>query len=160
VATAGLPGPLPTLSSIRRLVFFDVSVGLIFHVVMMASVWLLFAGHNQPGGGFVGGLLAGSAITLRYIAGGMDEVRSRTRFRPWTVLGAGLLLAVITAAAPMLGGGSILDVAYRSVDVGILGKVGLSSALAFDAGVYLTVVGMVLMAFEAFGDQLPDEATA
>ena len=54
----------------------------------MMSLWLLFAGHNQPGGGFVGGLLAGSAITLRYIAGGIDEVRGRSRFRPWTVLGA------------------------------------------------------------------------
>ena len=160
VATTGLSGPLPTLSAIRRLVFFDVSVGLIFHVVMMASVWLLFAGHNQPGGGFVGGLLAGSAITLRYIAGGMDEVRSRTRFRPWTVLGAGLLLATTTAIAPLVRGGSILEVAYRSVDVGALGTLGLSSALVFDSGVYLTVVGMVLMAFEAFGDQLPDEVIA
>jgi multicomponent Na+:H+ antiporter subunit A len=160
VATTGLPGPLPTLSAVRRLVFFDVSVGLIFHVVMMASVWLLFAGHNQPGGGFVGGLLAGSAITLRYIAGGMDEVRSRTRFRPWTVLGAGLLLATTTAILPMLRGGALLEVAYRSVDVGAFGTLGLSSAQAFDTGVYLTVVGMVLMAFEAFGDQLPDEAAA
>jgi multicomponent Na+:H+ antiporter subunit A len=149
-----------SVGGVRRLVFFDVSVGLIFHLVMMASVWLLFAGHNQPGGGFVGGLLAGAAITLRYIAGGMDEVRSRTRFRPWTVLGAGLLVAAVTAVSPLALGGSVLDVAYRSVDVGPFGKLGLSSALAFDAGVYLTVVGMVLMAFEAFGDRLPDEATA
>jgi multicomponent Na+:H+ antiporter subunit A len=156
-----LPGVVGrTVNGIQRLVFFDVSVGLIFHVVMMASVWLLFAGHNQPGGGFVGGLLAGAAITLRYIAGGMEEVRSRTRFRPWTVLGTGLLLAAVTAAAPMLRGGSILDVAYRSVDVGPLGTLGLTSALAFDTGVYLTVVGMVLMAFEAFGDQVPDEVAA
>ena len=73
--------------------FVDVSVRVVFHAVLLMSLWLLFAGHNQPGGGFVGGLLAGSAITLRYIAGGIDEVRGRSRFRPWTVLGAGLLLA-------------------------------------------------------------------
>ena len=147
-------------AGVRRLVFVDVSVGVIFHVVMMASVWLLFAGHNQPGGGFVGGLLAGAAITLRYIAGGLEEVRSRTRFRPWTVLGAGLLLAAVTAAAPLVRGGSILEVAFRTVDAGPLGPINLTSALAFDAGVYLTVVGMVLMAFEAFGERMLEEATS
>ncbi len=82
--------------------FVDVTVQLMFYAVMLASVWLLFAGHNEPGGGFVGGLLAGSAIALRYIAGGMSEVRGRSRFHPWTVLGAGLLLAAVTAAAPLL----------------------------------------------------------
>jgi multicomponent Na+:H+ antiporter subunit A len=119
----------------------------------MASLWLLFAGHNQPGGGFVAGLLAGSAITLRYIAGGVSEIRSRTRFKPWTVLGAGLLLAAAVAAFPIVTGGSVLDVASGSLSVPFVGDVTVSSALAFDVGVYLTVVGMVLMAFEAFGDR-------
>jgi multicomponent Na+:H+ antiporter subunit A len=144
---------------VTRIVFVDASVRLIFHVVLMASLWLLFAGHNQPGGGFVGGLLAGSAITLRYVAGGIADVRRGSRFRPWTVLGAGLLLAVVTAAAPLLGGGDVLDVASHSMDVPLFGEVKLSSALAFDGGVYLAVVGMVLMAFEAFGDDAPVEAT-
>jgi multisubunit Na+/H+ antiporter MnhB subunit len=121
--------------------------------VVMGSLWLLFAGHNQPGGGFVAGLLAGSAITLRYIAGGIAEVRARSRFRPWTVLGSGLLVAVVVAGFPLLGGGSVLDVASGSLDLPVIGDVHLSSALAFDVGVYLTVIGMVLMAFEAFGDR-------
>jgi multicomponent Na+:H+ antiporter subunit A len=129
-----------------------VAVRVVFHVVVMTSLWLLFAGHNQPGGGFVGGLLAGAAITLRYIAGGITEVRARSRFRPWTVLGAGLLLATVTAAVPLVLGGHVLEVGYASVHVPVIGAVHLSSALAFDTGVYLAVVGMVLMAFEAFGD--------
>jgi multicomponent Na+:H+ antiporter subunit A len=120
-------------------------------------VWLLFAGHNEPGGGFVGGLLAGSAIALRYIAGGISEVRAETRFRPWTVLGTGLLLAAVTATAPLVNGGSLLEVASRSVDVPLIGTLNLSSALLFDVGVYITVVGIVLMAFEAFGED-PAEA--
>ena len=153
------PAPIES-PDVRRIVFVDVSVHLIFHVVMVASVWLLFAGHNQPGGGFVGGLLAGAAITMNYVAGGITEVRNRSRFRPWTVLGAGLLLAGGTATFPLLTGGAVLDVAYRSVDVPVLGTMSLSSALPFDAGVYLVVVGMVLMAFEAFGDRAPNEAQA
>ncbi len=144
--------------TVRRLAFVDVSVRVVFHAVLMTSLWLLFAGHNQPGGGFVGGLLAGCAITLRYVAGGIDEVRGRSRFRPWTVLGAGLLLAAVTATIPLAVGGDVLEVAFASLDLPVIGAVKVGSALAFDTGVYLAVVGMVLMAFEAFGDE-PVEAT-
>jgi multicomponent Na+:H+ antiporter subunit A len=140
-------------SPVQRVVFFDVSAQLLFHAVLMASLWLLFAGHNQPGGGFVAGLLAGAAIALRYIAGGMTEVRSLSRFRPWTVLGVGLLIAVTTAIAPLLTGSPVLDVATTTVHLPLAGAVKLSSALVFDVGVYITVIGMVLMVFEAFGDE-------
>jgi multicomponent Na+:H+ antiporter subunit A len=155
----GEPAASRAEDGVRRIVFVDVSVRVIFHAVLMASLWLLFAGHNAPGGGFVGGLLAGSAIVLRYIAGGMSEVRGRSRFRPWTVLGVGLLVATTTAALPILGGGAVLDVASASLTVPLLGTARLSTALVFDTGVYLTVAGMVLMAFEAFGDE-PAEAPA
>lgn len=144
--------------AVRRLAFVDVSVRVVFHAVLMTSLWLLFAGHNQPGGGFVGGLLAGCAITLRYVAGGIDEVRGRSRFRPWTVLGAGLLLAAATATIPLAAGGDVLEVAFASLSLPVIGAVKVSSALAFDTGVYLAVVGMVLMVFESFGDD-PAEAT-
>ncbi|HWJ98184.1 MAG TPA: hydrogen gas-evolving membrane-bound hydrogenase subunit E, partial [Acidimicrobiales bacterium] len=143
----------------RRLPFVDVSVRIVFPAVVLMSLWLLFAGHNRPGGGFVGGLLAGSAITLRYIAGGISEVRGRSRFRPWTVLGAGLLLAVGTAVAPLLAGGPVLDASLASFELPIIGAVKVGSTLVFDAGVYLVVLGMVLMAFEAFGDP-PAEAAS
>jgi len=155
--TSARPEPKRPTRDVKRVVFVDVSVRLIFHLVLAASLWLLFAGHNQPGGGFVGGLLAGSAITLRYVAGGIDEVRGRSRFKPWTVLGTGLLLASVTEIVPALAGGSPLDVASTSVDLPLIGHTTLSSALIFDTGVYLVVVGIVLMAFEAFGDE-PAEA--
>ena len=143
----------------KRLAFVDVSVRLVFHAVLLMSLWLLFAGHNQPGGGFVGGLLAGSAIALRYIAGGLDEVRDHSKFRAWTILGTGLLVSSVTATIPLLAGGDVLEVGFASLDLPGLGATTVSSALAFDAGVYLAVVGMVLMAFEAFGDD-PKETTA
>jgi multicomponent Na+:H+ antiporter subunit A len=148
-----------TSDSSQRLPFVDVSVRVVFHVVLLMSLWLLFAGHNQPGGGFVGGLLAGSAIALRYVAGGIDEVRGLSRFKAWTILGTGLLVATVTATVPLLTGGSVLEVAYRTLDLPLAGEVGVSSALLFDTGVYLAVVGMVLMAFESFGED-PQEAPA
>lgn len=153
------PSPrLPANTDVRRLAFVDVSVRFVFHAVVLLSIWLLLAGHNQPGGGFVGGLLAGSAMTLRYIAGGIDEIRQRSRLRPWTVLGTGLLVAATTAAMPLLLGESVLEVGSATVDVPTVGAVGMSSALAFDVGVYLAVIGMVLMAFEAFGEGPSEES--
>jgi multicomponent Na+:H+ antiporter subunit A len=153
------PAPSTTQPAIERLVFLDVSVRLIFHAVMVASIWLLFAGHNQPGGGFAGGLLAGSAVSLRYIAGGITEVRAHSRFRPWTILGTGLFLSAATATAPLLAGKNVLESAYFSRDLPVLGAVKVTSALPFDVGVYLVVLGLVLMVFEAFGDD-PEVTTA
>jgi multicomponent Na+:H+ antiporter subunit A len=146
-------------ADVRRLAFVDVSGQLAFHAVLLMSLWLLFAGHNQPGGGFVGGLLAGSAIALRYIAGGISEVRSLSRFRPWTVLGSGLLVATVAAVIPLLAGTAVLDAGFTTLDLPLIGTVNVGSALAFDVGVYLTVVGMVLMAFEAFGEDRVEETT-
>lgn len=139
----------------KHVVSVDVSVRLIFHAVMVGSLYLLFSGHNQPGGGFVGGLVAGSAIALCYVAGGIEEVRGLTRLRPWTVLGAGLLLAAGTAVAPLFLGGYLLEPGAATVALPVLGDVHLTSALVFDCGVYLLVVGVVLMAFEAFGEEEP-----
>jgi multicomponent Na+:H+ antiporter subunit A len=150
---AGEERPTRVRPTVRRLPFVEVSARVVFHAVLVMSLWLLFAGHNQPGGGFVGGLLAGSAITLRYLSGGFEEVRRSSRFRAWTVLGAGLLLAVVSATVPLLAGGSVLEVGVASLHVPGMGTAKVSSALAFDTGVYLAVVGMVLMAFDAFADE-------
>jgi multicomponent Na+:H+ antiporter subunit A len=69
------------------------------------------------------------------------------------VLGVGVLISAVVATIPLFLGGSVLEVGYVSLDLPGLGDVALSSALLFDTGVYLAVVGMVLMVFEAFGDE-------
>ncbi|MPY92880.1 MAG: cation transporter [Acidimicrobiia bacterium] len=140
----------------RAGVVVELSVRAVFHAVLVGSIYLLFAGHNQPGGGFVGGLLAGAAVALRYVAGGIEEVRGLSRLKPWTILGGGLLLAGATAAAPLLAGRPVLESGYLSADLPLFGDVKATAALPFDTGVYLVVVGLVLMIFEAFGDE-PDD---
>ena len=141
----------------RRLGVLDHTVPVIFYVIMVGSMYMLFAGHNQPGGGFVGGLVAGAAVSLRYIAGGIDEVRRLSPFRPWTILGAGLIISALTASVPLAFGDPVLTGGYRAFDLPVLGKVSISSALVFDIGVYFCVVGLVLMVFEAFGDRFERE---
>ena len=97
-------------------------------------------------------LLMGSAIAMRYASGGIDEVRAISRVQPWTILGGGLLLAAVTAGLPLLFGDEVLEAAKLELDLPVVGAVKLSSTLAFDLGVFFLVVGLVLMVFEAFGD--------
>lgn len=136
----------------KRSLILDTSIRWIYHPVLVLSLYLLFAGHNQPGGGFAGGLVAGAAIALRFLAGGMRQVRSVVTVRPWTVLGSGLLLAGVTAIVPMVFGQASLESTIFSVDVAVIGKLKTTTALFFDVGVYAVVVGLTLMMFEAFGD--------
>jgi multicomponent Na+:H+ antiporter subunit A len=142
------PPPIP----LARIVMVDVSVRVVFAAVMVGSLWLLFAGHNQPGGGFVGGIVAGCGVALRYVNGGLAEVRRLSRGRPWMVLGAGLLISVVTAIIPLLAGGAVLEGGAIDLDLPVLGHVKVSSALAFDIGVYIAVIGLAMMVFESFGD--------
>lgn len=135
-----------------RFVFVDGVVRVLVYVAFVVSIYLLVAGHNDPGGGFVGGLVAGAAVALRYVAGGIRDVRSLVRPQPWTILGSGLLVAGTTAFVPLLSGRALLDNGYWNQELPVLGSVAFSSALAFDLGVYLVVVGLVYMAFEAFGE--------
>jgi multisubunit Na+/H+ antiporter MnhB subunit len=138
----------------RRSVILDVTARLVFPSALTLSLYLLFAGHNQPGGGFVGGLVAGAAMGLVYAAGGIDDVRALAPVRPWTVLGTGLLIAAGTALVPLVAGGALLEHGSVELDPPLLGHVKLTSTLLFDVGVYAVVVGLVLMVLEAFGDEI------
>jgi multicomponent Na+:H+ antiporter subunit A len=143
----------------RRSLILDTTIRLVFDAVLVFSVYLLFAGHNQPGGGFVGGLVAAAAIALRYIAGGLDEVRPLLPFRPWSYLSAGLLLVLGTATAPLLFGKPPVDHEAVEWQLALLGKVKVTSATVFDSGVYLIVVGLMLMALEGLGEDVRAEPT-
>lgn len=140
---------------IRRSLILDTTVRLIFDAAMVLSVYLLFAGHNQPGGGFVGGLVAASAVALRYIAGGPNDVFLMFRVQPWTLLSAGLTIAASTALLPLLFGEAPLDQQAAEWHAPMLGTINFATATVFDTGVYLIVVGLVLMIFEALGED-PD----
>ena len=145
----------------NRSTIVDFTTRLIVQSGLVLSLYFLFAGHNQPGGGFIGGLVAGVTVALSYVAGGLDQVRALLRVRPWSVIGAGLVLATGAAIVPALLGGGPLAQDYITWSLPVLGTVKATSALVFDTGVYAVVVGMVLMAFEALGeDERPGEESA
>ena len=137
----------------RRSLILDVGAQLLFHSVLLASLYLLFTGHNQPGGGFVGGLVAAAGFGIRYLAGGRAAVRAASRLHPWAFLGAGLITSASTAATSILAGGQVLEGGAVELDLALLGHVKVTSALPFDIGVYLVVLGIVLMALDSLGDE-------
>ncbi len=137
-----------------RSVLLDVVVRLTFHALIVVSVYLLFAGHNAAGGGFAGGLVAGLALVARYLAAGRFELAAAAPMNAGTLLGGGLLLAVGTAAAPMLFGEAALTSAYESLHLGWFGDLSLVSSTVFDIGVYLVVVGVVLDVLRSLGAEV------
>ncbi len=141
----------------RRSLIIDTTARLIFHSAILLSLYLLFAGHNHPGGGFVGGLVAGAAVAVYYVAGGVDDVRSLIRIAPWTILGTGLLLAVGAALVPLVTDQALLESDSLDADLPVFGSVKATSTLVFDSGVYAVVVGLVFMVFEAFGEEARPE---
>ena len=136
----------------RRSMILDQSIKVLYHSILVLALYFEFAGHNLPGGGFVGGLIAGAAVSLRYVSGGAEAVRTTFRVPSHVILGFGLLLSSATALVPVLLGGAVLEHASYEMKLPIFGTVKVVSALPFDAGVFLVVVGLVLMAFAAFGD--------
>ncbi|HUF32609.1 MAG TPA: MnhB domain-containing protein [Acidimicrobiales bacterium] len=135
----------------RRSLVLDVGVRVTFHTVLLFSLFLLFAGHNAPGGGFIGGLVAGAAFMLRYVGGGADEVQRIEPVTPEVLLGTGVIIAVLTGMASLVFGGDFLQSGYHPQDLPLLGKVSFTSVLVFDIGVYLVVVGLVVGVLRSLG---------
>ena len=104
----------------KRLVILDRSVRVLFHPLLTASLYLLFAGHNQPGGGFVGGLVAGSAFVLRYAVTGREGIDQAVPLDPALPLGTGLLLAAGTGATAWLFGGQFLESGKLELELPVL----------------------------------------
>lgn len=139
------------LEPVRRSVVLETAVRLVFHTVLVFSLYLLFAGHNQPGGGFVGGLVAGAAFVLRYVAGGRAALKAAVPVDPGLPVGGGLVLATGTGMAAWLFGGQFLESGKVEWQAPLLGTIKATSALPFDAGVYLIVVGLVLALLRTLG---------
>ena len=118
---------------------FRTAARLLMPLLLLFSVFLLLRGHNQPGGGFVGGLIAAAAFALYAIAFGVQRARQALLVRPMTLLGAGLLIALISGLPSVLRGRPFLTALWLS------GPVAVGTPALFDVGVFLVVAGVVLM---------------
>lgn len=114
----------------------------LFFVINVFAVYLLLRGHNLPGGGFIGGLGSALSLILLSLAFGVERTQQILRIDPTRIAAYGLLLAVLTALAPLLLGDELLKhYHWKYQDVPVLGSVELGTPLIFDIGIFLVVVG-------------------
>jgi multicomponent Na+:H+ antiporter subunit A len=118
---------------------FRTAARLLMPLLLLFAVFLLLRGHNEPGGGFVGGLVAAAAFALYAIAFGVRRARHALLVRPLTLLGSGLLIALASGLPAVLRGQPFLTAYWMA------GPVALGTPVLFDMGVFLVVAGVVLM---------------
>lgn len=140
---------IKTQSPIARL-----GIGAASPLALLVGVYLLFAGHNNPGGGFAAGLVFGAVITLRTVAGLQRPTHATG------IITTGMLIVAAVAIAPLTWGDPLLDMQVFSVEVPLLGKIKSGSALPFDIGVTAIVVGMVVALLDSLSIAALDTVTA
>lgn len=127
-------------SSVARL-----GVALATPLALVIGAYLLFAGHNHPGGGFAAGLVFGCVLALHRLTA------IPSNFDPSTLSAVGILIVVVTAALPLIWDDALLDQLVQSVEIPVLGKVKSGTALPFDIGVTLIVLGLVAALLDGLG---------
>lgn len=140
-----MPGPPLRSES----VVLDVVVRLVYLPILAFGVQLLLAGHNSPGGGFIGGLVVVVGLVVRAIVQ-VDPIRTRFPMRGEQLMGFGLILAIVTALVPIATDNALFDHASREITLPLLGTAKVTSALAFDTGVFFVVIGVGVLMLDVF----------
>ncbi|MFJ2641721.1 Na+/H+ antiporter subunit A [Streptomyces sp. NPDC087511] len=142
-----------TLAPEHRSVVFEVVARLLFYPVLVLSLYLLFCAENMPGGGFVAGLVAGLALITRYLAGGRFELAEAAPLQPGLFTGLGLFLSTGVALLGLVDG-TVLHAWTHYGRLPLIGEYHIGTAILFDFGVYLLVLGVVLDIVRALGAKI------
>ena len=154
----GLRLPLPDMDAAGRrwaadrnpLILVAVSRPLL-PLALMVSIYLLLRGHNMPGGGFIAGLVTGVALILQYVASGVAWMQPRLRLDFHIVIACGVLTSALTGLGSWWFGRPFLTSAFGHFELPLIGELELATAMLFDLGVYLTVVGATLLILANLG---------
>lgn len=131
---------IPTMNSL----ILTTAIRYLLPLILLFSLFVLLRGHNEPGGGFVGGLIASAAFALYAIAEGVDAARNVLRVTPRTLIATGLATAVLsTLVAPILFGKPFMTGLWSDVTLPLVGKLG--TPVFFDLGVFQVIVGVTLL---------------
>jgi multicomponent Na+:H+ antiporter subunit B len=135
----------------RTLIFRTIAPGLT-SLMLLFSVFVLLRGHNDPGGGFIGGLIAVAAIAIYGIAFGVPAARRALHVHPLAIAGAGLFLAAASGLLSLAYAVPFLTGIWTEIHV-LGATLDLSTVMAFDIGVYLVVVGALASVALALEDR-------
>jgi multicomponent K+:H+ antiporter subunit A len=135
------------------MIFPGVIAQLLLPVSGMVAVFFLLRGHNDPGGGFVAGLIVTTAVILQYLVGGTAWAESRTRIYPQYWIALGLLCAAGTGLSALLASRPFLSALGWHGVLPVVGELHLSTVLLFDLGVFLLVIGAAVLILVALAHQ-------
>lgn len=114
-------------------------------ILLAFAVLALLRGHNQPGGGFIGGLLAGLAIVFRGFAYSINQVKQELKSKPMIYTGLGLLFILLSFLPGIFAGNELMTGVWLKIPLPLLGELKLGSPLIFDIGVFFGVIGVTLL---------------
>lgn len=126
-----------------------VATRVMMPIALMVAAYIFFRGHNLPGGGFIAGLVAAIAVIMQYMASGFSWAAARQRFPYHGIIGSGVLIAAVTGLGAWFNDLPFLTSAFGYVTIPPLEKFELATAALFDLGVFLAVVGAVMLALES-----------
>ncbi len=129
----------------------ETTMRVLMGLLLVFSIFLLLRGHNLPGGGFGGGLVAGSAFALKALASGTTSARSLLWFDPRTIIGLGLLVALVSGLFGAPYGLPFLTGLWDLTIFPVVGKLG--TPLLFDTGVYIVVLGITTLIIFTLADE-------
>lgn len=130
---------------------------IILPLTLLFGIYVFLRGHNEPGGGFIAGLIVASALVAQYMANGIEAAERRLQLPIHGIIGAGLLIALGTGLVSMVFGVPFLTSAFTHLDLPVIGDIEIASAIAFDLGVFLVVVGSTMLILLNLG-RLTDHA--
>ncbi|MGE8359494.1 monovalent cation/H+ antiporter subunit A [Pseudomonas sp.] len=131
---------------------------VILPLALMVSAFIFLRGHNLPGGGFIAGLITAVALILQYISHGVTWTETRQPFSYHGIAGSGILIAGLTGLGSWVFGFPFLTSAFDHFHIPLIGEIELATALLFDLGVYLAVVGATLLILSNIGHVGQDES--
>lgn len=120
-------------------------------LALLVSFYIFLRGHNLPGGGFIAGLVTAVAFILQYIAHGSDWIAKRITINYRKIISSGIAIALFTGVGSWWFGKPFMTTWFDYFDIPMIGEIELASALIFDIGVYITVVGSTLMILASLG---------
>ncbi|MCJ8320409.1 MAG: monovalent cation/H+ antiporter subunit A [Colwellia sp.] len=126
-------------------------------LALLVSFYIFLRGHNLPGGGFIAGLVTAVAFILQYIAHGSNWIAERLTINYRKIIAAGIAIALFTGVGSWFFGRPFMTTWFEYFDIPLIGEIELASALIFDIGVYITVVGSTLMILASLGQLTADE---
>jgi len=137
-------------------IIFRTVAPLIVAIMLVFSVYICLRGHNEPGGGFIGGLIAASAVAILGMALGPAEARRALRLDPLAIAGFGVFIAGLSGLLSLFTGSPFMTSIWLYLDLGQT-TVPLSTPMVFDIGVYLVVFGTIAAISLALESDVEDE---